>query len=113
MPPLGCFPLWGREGIILQAAAENKRIKTKGFQQNLMHNKNQQSGKSGSPPQPFSYLQIMGVNPALVLCIQEKCPKFKKRGRSWWLQYIKKEENLIGFNSVPIQLPYIQEKGKK
>jgi hypothetical protein len=28
------------------------------------------------------------------------------------LQYLKKEENLIGFNSVPIQLPYIQEKGK-
>ena len=29
MLPLGCFPLWGREGVILQAAAENKRIETK------------------------------------------------------------------------------------
>jgi hypothetical protein len=27
--PLGCFPLWGREGVILQTAAENKRIETK------------------------------------------------------------------------------------
>jgi len=26
MLPLGCFPLWEREGVILQAAAENKRI---------------------------------------------------------------------------------------
>jgi hypothetical protein len=26
MLPLGCFPLWGREGVILQTAAENKRI---------------------------------------------------------------------------------------
>jgi hypothetical protein len=26
---LGCFPLWGREGVILQAAAENKRIEIK------------------------------------------------------------------------------------
>jgi hypothetical protein len=26
---LGCFPLWGREGVILQAAAEDKRIETK------------------------------------------------------------------------------------
>jgi hypothetical protein len=24
MLPLGCFPLWGREGVILLAAAENK-----------------------------------------------------------------------------------------
>ena len=39
MLPLGCFPLWGREGVILQAAAENKRIETKeGFQQNLFFN---------------------------------------------------------------------------
>jgi hypothetical protein len=29
MLPLGCFPLWGRKGVILQAAAENKRIETK------------------------------------------------------------------------------------
>jgi hypothetical protein len=29
MLPLGCFPLWRREGVILQAVAENKRIKTK------------------------------------------------------------------------------------
>ena len=29
MRPFGCFPLWGREGVILQAAAENKRIETK------------------------------------------------------------------------------------
>jgi hypothetical protein len=29
MLPLGCFPLWGREGVILQATAENKRIETK------------------------------------------------------------------------------------
>jgi hypothetical protein len=29
MLPLGCFPLWGREGVILQAAAENKRIEKK------------------------------------------------------------------------------------
>jgi hypothetical protein len=27
--PLGCFPLWGREGVILQGAAENRRIETK------------------------------------------------------------------------------------
>jgi len=27
--PMGCFPLWGREGVILQAAAENERIWTK------------------------------------------------------------------------------------
>jgi hypothetical protein len=26
MLPLGCFPLWGREGVTLPAAAENKRI---------------------------------------------------------------------------------------
>jgi hypothetical protein len=26
MLPLGCFTLWGREGVTLQAAAENKRI---------------------------------------------------------------------------------------
>jgi hypothetical protein len=24
--PLGIFPLWGREGVILQGAAENKQI---------------------------------------------------------------------------------------
>jgi len=29
MLQLGCFPLWGREGVILQAAAEDKRIETK------------------------------------------------------------------------------------
>jgi hypothetical protein len=29
MLPLGCFPLWGREGVILQEAAENKRIEKK------------------------------------------------------------------------------------
>jgi hypothetical protein len=29
MLPLGCFPLWGREGVILQTAAENKRIEIK------------------------------------------------------------------------------------
>jgi hypothetical protein len=29
MLPLGCFPLWGREGVILQIAAENKRIEKK------------------------------------------------------------------------------------
>ena len=29
MLPLGCFPLWGRVGVILQAAVENKRIETK------------------------------------------------------------------------------------
>jgi hypothetical protein len=29
MLPLGCFPLWGREGVILQAAGENKQIETK------------------------------------------------------------------------------------
>jgi hypothetical protein len=29
MLPLGCFLLGGREGVILQAAAENKRIETK------------------------------------------------------------------------------------
>jgi hypothetical protein len=28
MLPLGCFPLSGREGVILQAAAENKQIET-------------------------------------------------------------------------------------
>ncbi len=27
MLPLDCFPLWGRVGVILQAVAENKRIK--------------------------------------------------------------------------------------
>jgi hypothetical protein len=27
--PLDCFPHWGREGVILQAAAENKRIEKK------------------------------------------------------------------------------------
>jgi hypothetical protein len=26
---LGCFPLWGREGVILQAATDNKRIERK------------------------------------------------------------------------------------
>jgi hypothetical protein len=29
MLPLGCFPLWGRERVILQTAAENKRIEKK------------------------------------------------------------------------------------
>jgi hypothetical protein len=29
MLPLGCFLLWGREGVILQGAAENKRIEIK------------------------------------------------------------------------------------
>ena len=29
MPPLGCFPLWGSEGVTLQAAAENKQIQKK------------------------------------------------------------------------------------
>ena len=29
MLPLGCFPLWGREGVIPQAAAENERIEIK------------------------------------------------------------------------------------
>jgi len=29
MLPSGCFPLWGREGVIFQAAAGNKRIETK------------------------------------------------------------------------------------
>ena len=29
--PLGCYPLWGREGVILQAAAENERISTKEY----------------------------------------------------------------------------------
>ncbi len=29
MLPLGCFPLWGREGVILQAAAENNRDREK------------------------------------------------------------------------------------
>jgi hypothetical protein len=34
MLPLGCLPLWGREGVTLLAAAENKRITGKrGFQQ--------------------------------------------------------------------------------
>ena len=34
MLPTCCFPLWGREGVTLQAAAENKRITEKrGFQQ--------------------------------------------------------------------------------
>jgi hypothetical protein len=33
MLPLGCLPLWGREGVTLLAAAENKRITGKrGFQ---------------------------------------------------------------------------------
>jgi len=37
MLPLGCFPLWGREGVILQTLTENKRIfKKKGFQQSLI-----------------------------------------------------------------------------
>jgi hypothetical protein len=26
MPSLGCLPLWGREGVILQIAGENKRM---------------------------------------------------------------------------------------
>jgi hypothetical protein len=29
MLPLDCFPLWGREGVILQAATDNKRIEKK------------------------------------------------------------------------------------
>jgi len=29
MHPLGCLTLLGREGVILQAAAENKRIERK------------------------------------------------------------------------------------
>ena len=29
MHPLGCFPLWVRAGVILQAAAENERIEIK------------------------------------------------------------------------------------
>jgi hypothetical protein len=29
MPPLSCFPLGGREGVILQDSPENKRIETK------------------------------------------------------------------------------------
>jgi len=34
MRPLGCFPLWGSEGVTLQAAAENKQIlKKRGFLQ--------------------------------------------------------------------------------
>ena len=34
MLPLGCLPLWEREGVTLLAAAENKRITGKrGFQQ--------------------------------------------------------------------------------
>jgi hypothetical protein len=34
MLPLGCLPLWGREGVTIPAAAENKRITGKrGFQQ--------------------------------------------------------------------------------
>jgi hypothetical protein len=34
MLPLGCLPLWGREGVTLMAAAEDKRITGKrGFQQ--------------------------------------------------------------------------------
>jgi hypothetical protein len=34
MLPLGYLPLWGREGVTLRAAAENKRITGKrGFQQ--------------------------------------------------------------------------------
>jgi hypothetical protein len=39
MLPLGCFPLWGREGVILQTAAENKRIETKeDFEELINHN---------------------------------------------------------------------------
>jgi hypothetical protein len=34
MLPLGCLPLWGRKGVTLLAAAENKQITGKrGFQQ--------------------------------------------------------------------------------
>jgi hypothetical protein len=29
MLPLGCFLLWGREGVILQTLTENKRIQEK------------------------------------------------------------------------------------
>jgi hypothetical protein len=40
MLPLGCLPLWGREGVTLLAAAENKRITGKrGFQQSQKFNK--------------------------------------------------------------------------
>jgi hypothetical protein len=36
MLPACCLPLWGREGVTLPAAAENKRITGKrGFQQSL------------------------------------------------------------------------------
>jgi hypothetical protein len=41
MLPLGCLPLWGREGITLLSAAENKRITGKrGFQQSRDNTKN-------------------------------------------------------------------------
>ena len=34
MLPLGCLPLWGREGVTLTAAADNYRMTEKrGFQQ--------------------------------------------------------------------------------
>ena len=31
MLPLGCFPLWGREGVTLHAALKNKKITKKIF----------------------------------------------------------------------------------
>ena len=35
MLPLGCFPLWGREGVTLVAAVENYRMtRQSGFQLN-------------------------------------------------------------------------------
>jgi hypothetical protein len=38
---LGCLPLWGREGVILLAAAKNKQITGKrGFQQSRKSQKN-------------------------------------------------------------------------
>jgi hypothetical protein len=40
MLPLGCLLLWGREGVTLLAAAENKRITGKrGLQQSQKFNK--------------------------------------------------------------------------
>jgi hypothetical protein len=41
MLPLGCLPLWGREGVTLIVAAENYRMTGKrGFQQSLKKIKN-------------------------------------------------------------------------
>jgi hypothetical protein len=40
MLPLSCLPLWGRGGVTLLAAAENKRITGKrGFQQSRKNRK--------------------------------------------------------------------------